>query len=104
MLTGLVTLVRHALIPAFTLVPYREEMRLRYQAWLTQRNANETFTAEPRERLDRMAEHIATSLAIEADDFKAGWFGQHGSVGKAHALFGAKLKLLLEELNERLAA
>ena len=51
-----------------------------------------------------MAEHIATSLAIETDDFQDGWFGQHGSLGKAHALFGDKLKPLLAELNERLAA
>ena len=28
--------------------------------------------------LDRMAEHIATSLAIESTDFETGWFGQHG--------------------------
>jgi type I restriction enzyme R subunit len=103
-LTDLVTLVRHALIPSFTLVPYREEMRERYQAWLKERDADNAFTTEQREWLDRMAEHIATSLAIEPQDFESGWFGQHGSVGHAHALFGDKLKPLLAELNERLAA
>ena len=59
---------------------------------------------EQREWLDRMAEHIATSLAIEPDDFGAGWFGQHGSLGSAHALFGERLRPLMAELNERLAA
>ena len=103
-LTDLVNLVRHALIPALTLVPYREELRERYQAWLKERNADKTFTPEQREWLDRMAEHIATSLAIEPDDFESGWFGQHGSLGRAHALFGDKLRPLLAELNERLAA
>jgi type I restriction enzyme R subunit len=103
-LADLVTLVRHALIPALTLVPYREELRERYQAWLKQRDADNTFTAEQREWLDRMADHIGTSLAVAPEDFEDGWFGQHGSLGRAHGLFGDKLKPLLTELNERLAA
>jgi type I restriction enzyme R subunit len=103
-LAELLKLVRHALIPNFTLVPYREELRERYQAWLTERNVEVAFTPEQREWLDRMAEHIASSLAIEPGDFEAGWFGQHGSLGKAHALFGEKLQPLMAELNERLAA
>ena len=103
-LADLVNLVRHALIPAFTLVPYREELRERYEAWLKERGAEHAFTAEQREWLDRIAEHIATSLAIEPADFETGWFSQHGSLGKAHALFGEKLKPLITELNTRLAA
>jgi type I restriction enzyme R subunit len=103
-LTDLVTLVRHALIPAMMLVPYRDELRGRYQQWLKDRDADKTFTPEQREWLDRMAEHIATSLAIQPADFEAGWFGQHGSLGRAHTLFGESLKPLMMELNERLAA
>jgi type I restriction enzyme, R subunit len=103
-LTDLVNLVRHALIPTFTLVPYRDELRERYQKWLRDRDADSVFTPEQREWLDRMAEHIATSLAIAPEDFESGWFGQHGSLGRAHALFGDKLKPLITELNERLAA
>jgi type I restriction enzyme R subunit len=104
-LTDLVHLVRHALLPSFTLVPYRDELRQRYRQWLAAREAGGTvFSAEQREWLDRMAEHIATSLVIARDDFDTGWFGQHGSLGRAHELFGAQLLLLMEELNERLAA
>lgn len=51
-----------------------------------------------------MAEHIATSLAIEPDDFETGWFGQHGSLGHAHEFFGDRLPALLAGLNENLAA
>ena len=51
-----------------------------------------------------MAEHIANSLAIEPDDFETGWFGQHGGFGRAHALFGNKLRPMIADLNERLAA
>jgi type I restriction enzyme R subunit len=103
-LTDLVTLVRHALLPAMTLVPYREELRERYRQWLKDRDADNAFMLEQREWLDRMAEHIATSLAIAPEDFEAGWFGQHGSLGHARALFGDKLTPLMTELNERLAA
>ena len=103
-LADLVSLVRHALIPAFTLVPYREELRSRYEAWLAERDADHAFTPEQREWLDRMAEHIATSLAIEPADFESGWFGQQGSLGRAHALFGNELKPLMTDLNARLAA
>jgi type I restriction enzyme, R subunit len=103
-LTDLVALVRHALMPAMTLAPYREELRERYRLWLKERDADNTFTPEQREWLDRIAEHIATSLAIAPEDFEAGWFGRHGSLGRAHALFGDKLKPLMAELNEKLAA
>ena len=103
-LTDLVALVRHALMPAMTLVPYREELRERYRQWLKNRDADKAFSPEQREWLDRMAEHIATSLAIQPADFETGWFGQHGSLGRAHALFGEKLRPLMTELNERLAA
>ncbi len=103
-LADLVNLVRHALIPTFTLVPYREELWERYQAWLKERDADNTFTPEQREWLGRMAEHIATSLSLEPEDFETGWFGQHGSLGKAHALFRDTLKPLMAELNGRLAA
>jgi type I restriction enzyme R subunit len=103
-LADLVALVRHALMPGMTLVPYREELRTRYQDWLKARNADASFTVEQREWLDRIAEHIATSLSIDPADFEDGWFGQHGSVGRAHMLFGAQLPALLAELNERLAA
>lgn len=102
MLTDLVCLVRHALIPTFTLMPYREELRERYRVWLAERNADNTLTAEQREWLDRMADHIANSLSIESQDFEDGWFGQHGSLGRAHTLFGDQLQPIMAELNERL--
>ena len=44
------------------------------------------------------------ALAIEPADFETGWFGLHGSLGRAHALFGDKLKPLITELNTRLPA
>ncbi len=104
-LADLVTLVRHAIEPTDPLRPYAEEVRLNYAVWKAeQRRMGGQFTAEQEEWLDRMAEHIATSLAIAPADFEAGWFGQQGSLGRAHELFGEKLRPLMAELNERLAA
>lgn len=96
--------MRHALLPTLTLVPYRDELRERYHAWLAEREAATAFSPEQRAWLDRMAEHIASSLAIEPADFETGWFGQQGGLGRAHALFGDTLTPLLAELNERLAS
>ena len=86
------------------LLPYAEEVRARYQKWLAERDAANPFTAEQREWLDRMAEHIATSLRIEFKAFEAGWFAQRGSLGHATTLFGDRLQPLMAELNEVLAA
>ena len=103
-LADLVNLVRCALLPNFTLVPYRDGLRERYQTWLQERDADNAFTEEQRRWLDHIAEHIANSLAIEPKDFESGWFRQQGSLGGAYALFGDELKPLMAELNERLVA
>jgi type I restriction enzyme R subunit len=104
-LADLVSLVRHAIAPAASLEPYAGEVRLNYLEWIRQKEkAGATFTDEQREWLDRMAEHIATSLAIEPDAFQDGWFGQQGGYGRAFKVFGDTLQPLLAELNERLAA
>jgi type I restriction enzyme R subunit len=103
-LADLVALVRHAIAPEKTLAPYADEVWARYEAWLVEHDAIHAFKPEQREWLDRIAEHIATSMEIRPDDFQDGWFGQHGSLGKAHSLFGDQLMPMLTELNERLAA
>jgi type I restriction enzyme R subunit len=103
-LADLVNLVRHALAPDTELAPYRDNLAARYQQWLKDRDAEKTFTKEQREWLDRMAEHIATSLSIEPEDFDYGWFGQNGSLSKAHLVFGGQLVPLISELNDRLAS
>ena len=104
-LADLVSLVRHAIAPATPLEPYAEEVRMNYLAWLQQKEkSGTTFTEEQREWLDRIAEHIATSLSINADAFQDGHLGKLGGLGQAFKIFGDTLKPLLAELNERLAA
>ena len=51
-----------------------------------------------------MAEHIASNLGIEAEDFGYAPFDQRGGLGKVHQLFGAELPTVLSSLNDTLAA
>lgn len=104
-LVDLIALVRHALSPDEPLVPVGTTVQERYEQWLADRAAARvTFTAEQRQWLDAIRDHIAKSLAIEQDDFDEVPFSQFGGLGKAFELFGEKLTSILDELNERLAA
>jgi type I restriction enzyme R subunit len=48
--------------------------------------------------------HFAANLGIENDDFDYAPFAQEGGPGKVHQLFGEELNVIMEELNESLAA
>jgi len=66
--------------------------------------AGVTFTPDQRRWLDAIKDHIATSLAIDRDDLDEVPFNQIGGLGRAYELFGDSLAILLEELNQKLAA
>ena len=104
-LVDLVALVRHAIHPQEPVLPVRAEVEQNYAAWLVeQEKSGGEFTAEQRQWLDAIRDHIAQSLAIEQTDFDEVPFNQMGGLGKVYQLFGDKLPKLLDELNERLAA
>ncbi|MGE5610364.1 MAG: DEAD/DEAH box helicase family protein [Bacillota bacterium] len=104
-LVDLIALVRHAIQPDTVLVPVDAVVEERYQKWLAEKNASGvTFTNDQRRWLDAIKDHIATALAIEADDLEEVPFKLFGGLGAAYRLFGDKLPTLLDELNERLAA
>jgi type I restriction enzyme R subunit len=100
-LTDLVSLVRVALHQEDELVPYPELVRERFRAWLlAQENTGRLFTPEQLVWLERIAEHVAASLGISADDFSYTPFVEAGGLGKAGEVFGSELGPLLDELNE----
>ena len=104
-LVDLVAIVRHAIKPEEALVPVAEEVEARYQAWLEEKaRGGQEFTAEQRRWLDAIKDHIASSLAIEREDFEDVPFNQWGGLGGAWRAFGEDLDGVLAELNERLAA
>lgn len=104
-ITDLVSLIRHTLRPSEPLTPFADVVRQRYEAWREQQaTAGVTFTDEQAKWLDKIAEHIGTSLAIELDDFHDGWFGQRGDLGKAHELFGDRFPVIIADMNRALTA
>lgn len=104
-LVDVIALVKHALHPDTPLVPHTQTVDERFRQWLAdQRAANVAFTAEQLKWLDAIRDHVASSLAIDADDFEYAPFAQLGGLGKAHEVFGDRLGTILDELNMRLAA
>jgi type I restriction enzyme R subunit len=104
-LTDLVSLVRHAVGLDDELVPYPERVRNRYEDWLAAHEAEgRTFSAEQRWWLDRIAETIGVNLGVSSEDFGVGELFSRGGWIAARRLFGAELPVLIEELNDRLAA
>ena len=88
--------------PVLVLSHYVEE---RYAAWLAEKAAQGvTFKPEQLRWLEAIKDHIAASLAIDAEALEDVPFKQMGGLGAAHEVFGESLPTILSELNERLAA
>lgn len=130
-LTDLVSLVRFAIHQDNELVPFPERVNANFKAWLatqqttvhpesvegdqTKKTAvcpepvegqlpTSRFTPEQLKWLEMIRDHIAANLGIEPDDFEYAPFAQEGGLGKVYQLFGNELNMLIEQLNESLAA
>jgi type I restriction enzyme R subunit len=104
-LTDLVSLVRYAMHQENELVPYPERVAANFRAWMAQQEvAGKAFTGEQRWWLEKMAEHIASNLGLEAEDFELPPFNQQGGLGKVHQLFGAELPKVIEAMHTALVA
>jgi type I restriction enzyme R subunit len=104
-LTNLVSLVRHAIGQEDELVAFPDKVAERYAAWLAQQvQAGRVFTDEQRMWLDKIRDHIATSLRISTEDFEYTPFAERGGIGGAYRAFGDDLTSLLSELNSELVA
>jgi type I restriction enzyme R subunit len=104
-LADIVSLVRFALHQENELRPFHDQVNDRFARWLMeQEKKGRKFTDEQRLWLEAIRDHIAASLAIQADDFDYVPFAQHGGLGKATQVFGNDLGPLLNEMNEVLAA
>jgi type I restriction enzyme R subunit len=104
-LTDLVSLVRYAMHQENELIPYPERVAANFKAWMAQHQAaGMKFTEEQHWWLTKMAEHIASNIGLEAEDFELSPFNQHGGLGKVHQLFGEELPKVIEAMNRELAA
>ena len=101
--TDLVRLVRFALGREDDLVPYADIVAERYAAWrLQQEQAGAVFTAEQRWWLDRIAETVAESAGVRAEDLDAAPFTERGGVDGALRDLGPGVIGLLEQLDAEL--
>jgi len=103
-LTNLVSLVRFATTHD-ELVPFPDIVDQRFEDWLGQQEQRgRRFTAEQRQWLEAIRDHVAANLEMRAEDFEYAPFAQRGGLGAAHRVFGKDLNPLLEELTGVLAA
>ncbi|MFZ5869190.1 MAG: type I restriction-modification enzyme R subunit C-terminal domain-containing protein [Actinomycetota bacterium] len=103
--TDLVSLVRFTLGQDDELVPYVEKVRERYAGWLAQQEqAGVRFTDGQRWWLDNIAEVIAASAGVTADDLDNAPFTERGGVDGAVRDLGAEAARYLEQLNQELTA
>lgn len=99
-LTDMISLVRFAVGQLPILEPYMETVNLRFEKWIDGKD----FNAEQVEWLKMIKDHIATSLAIEIEDFEYAPFHEKGGAIKVYNLFGDDLNEILNEMNEVLVA
>jgi type I restriction enzyme R subunit len=100
-LADLVSLVRFAMHEQSDLHPFRDDVHKNFAHWMAQQESNgRKFTAEQRQWLEAIRNHVAASLTMESEDFEYEPFVQHGGLGKAYQVFGKDLEPMLKELNE----
>jgi type I restriction enzyme R subunit len=103
--TDLIRLVRFTLGLEDELVPYASVVAERYAAWLaSQSQAGASFTDDQRWWLDRMAETIAESAGVTADDLDAAPFTERGGVDGALRELGPGVVEILASMNAELTA
>ena len=103
--TDLVSLIRYAFGQEPELVPYAKTVQERYEAWLLQQdNAGVHFTERQRWWLDRIADLIAQSAGITADDLDNTPFTERGGIDGATSDLGDATGEILEKLSEELTA
>ena len=105
-LTDLVALLRYALGLDAELQPFADTVDQRYAQWIWRHNSSRAtaFTAEQTEWLRLIKDHIASSCAIQREDFDYAELAHRGGLQKAWTLFGEELDPLLAEMNEELVA
>jgi len=105
LLTDIVSLLRFATHKDDELVPFGEQVRARFEAWMVQQeNRGRRFTPDQRRWLEMMRDHIATSVEMTVGDLDYVPFAEEGGLGRAAQVFGKDLRPLLDELNEVLVA
>ena len=101
MLTDLISIVRYSIGKDDLLMPFDEVVDKRFAKWLeTQESSGRKFSAEQKEWLVMIKEHIASSVSISLADMDYAPFNQKGGRMKLFKIFGDDYENILSELHE----
>lgn len=104
-LTAIVALIRKVSGIDSTLTTYDKTVDKNFQEWVFRKQAGATkFNEEQMNWLRMIKDYVANSFHIEADDFDLDPFNRQGGLGKFYQLFKNDYQLIINELNEVLAA
>ncbi len=105
-LTALVALVRRVCGIDEKVSPYSETVRKNFQNWIMKHHegGGHKFNEEQMDWLRMIRDHVCLSFHIGRDDLDMAPFDAHGGMGRMHQLFGGRMDVLIDELNEALAA
>lgn len=105
-LTALVALIRRVCGMDEKLSAFDDTVRRNFQNWIMKHHSggSEKFNEEQMDWLRMVRDHMTTSFHIDRDDLETAPFDAQGGLGKMYQLFGAKMDVLLDELNEVLVA
>jgi len=104
-LTALVSLIRKVSGLDTTLMAYDKTVDKNFQDWVFKKQAGATkFNEEQMQWLRMIKEYVTNSFHIEKEDFDLNPFNAQGGLSKMWKLFGEETELIINELNEALAA
>ena len=104
-LVALVSLIRHVLEIDAELTPYDQTVGRNFQTWVFGKQAGSLkFSDEQMTWLRMMRDFVASSFHLDRDAFEYAPFAERGGLGRMWQLFGDETTLLIDELNEALAA
>lgn len=105
-LIALVSLIRRVSGIDNSLTAYDKTVDKNFQDWIFKKNAGQhnTFTEAQMQWLRMMKDYVANSFHIDRDDFDLSPFNAEGGLSKMWQLFGEQTDVIINELNEVLAA
>ena len=105
-LMAIISLVRRVTEIDTTLTGYDKTVNTNFQQWILKKNAGQhnRFTEEQMNWLRMIKDYVAYSFHIDKEDFSLSPFNAKGGLGKMWNLFGDEAELIINELNEVLAA
>ncbi|WP_339890240.1 DEAD/DEAH box helicase family protein [uncultured Flavobacterium sp.] len=105
-LIALVSLIRRVVGIDSTLTSYDKTVDANFKKWIFEKNAGKhnAFTEDQMQWLRMMKDYVANSFSIEKDDFDLSPFNAEGGLSKMWQLFGEETYVIINELNEVLAA